>query len=425
MVQAYNNLLGSFPVKREVLYPARNRKELKRVYNEIVNLSKRSPYCKIDLTKENQEYVFGVKEYALELGGKLKKMQDPVAVGFDSKAIAVSDESVLSAKLLCENTENLPDTINIRVDALADVQVNKGRDLLNTSFALAPGKYSFDLNIAGKTYPLTYVQNVKTSNLEAMQEFADFINQSVQDINVTVEQGEGEDYSRLSITSVMSGRFGERDFTFEDTNTYGRGIAEYFGINSIWKEASLAYFELNGIDKKTAANTFTLENKLQVSLKNSSEDPVSIRIVPDSNIILKSVKSVINTYNGILQLAQERTSSNGEYYSAKKLINEMINISNTYQDELMACGIRTEADGTLAMEEKLAVQAAQEGGMESFFESDNGFTAKLAEKAEAIAINPMEYVDKTIVIYKKNDKNAYCNPYVTSMYSGLFFSSYC
>ncbi len=425
MVQAYNYLLGNFPVKREILYPARNRKELKRVYNEIINLNKCSPYCKIDINKENQEYIFGVKEYALELGGRLHRMHDPYAAGYDSKAVAVSDESILSARLLNENTENLPDTINIRVDTLADVQVNKGRDLPNTSFALLPGKYNFNLKIAGQTYPLNYVQNQKTNNQEAMSSFADLINQSVPDINAVVEQGDAENYSHLTITAAKAGRFGEREFEFEDTNTYGWGVADYFGITNTWREASLAYFELNGIDKKTAANTFTLENTLQISLKECGEDEVSIKIVPDSNKILKSVASVIETYNGIIELAKERTVVNGEYYSAKKLINEMKNINDTYHDELTACGIKTEADGTLVMEVNLAARAAQEGEMQNLFEKDNGFTAKLSQKAEAIAINPMEYVEKTIVIYSKNDKNSYCNPYITSMYSGLFFSSYC
>ena len=47
------------------------------------------------------------------------------------------------------------------------------------------------------------------------------------------------------------------------------------------------------------------------------------------------------------------------------------------------------------------------------------------EHLELLVSNPMEYLDKTIITYPRSDREVYCNPYLTSMYSGLFFSSYC
>ncbi|MDD3173000.1 MAG: hypothetical protein PHF63_04980 [Herbinix sp.] len=425
MIQAYNYLLENFPAKRAVMYPAKNRKELKKVYDDIVSLSKRSPYCKIDLTKENQEYAIGVKESALELKSKLNNILNPQISGFQSKTVSVSDESILSAKLLNENTENLPSTIQIQVNTLANVQVNRGKELMHSSYALPVGKYNFQVDVLEETYPLTFVQKDRVNNEESIKNMADFLNQSVPGINASVEKSNSREYSRILITSDMSGRFGEKNYTFEDTKLYGKGVVDFFGLNRMEKASACADFELNGVEKQTATNTFTLENTLHISLHNSAEQPVTLRITPDSNQILTAVDSCLSTYNSIIGLAKDRTLNNKEHYSASKLIGEMKSLEKLYGEELTACGIRALEDGTLKIDDSLAVSAAEDGGMESLFTRENGFIARLMDKAEAIAINPMEYLEKTIVTYPNNEKNSFNNPYVTSMYSGLFFNSYC
>jgi flagellar hook-associated protein 2 len=48
----------------------------------------------------------------------------------------------------------------------------------------------------------------------------------------------------------------------------------------------------------------------------------------------------------------------------------------------------------------------------------------MLRKTRQIAINPMEYVNKTIVAYKNPGKN-FADPYTTSAYSGFLFNNYC
>lgn len=425
MIQAYNNLLASYPAKREVIYSSKNRNELKKVYSDIVNLSKRSPYYKINLSKENQDYAFGVKETALELKEKIDNMFDPRISGFQSKSLSISDEKVLTAKLLSEDTEVLPDTIEIKVNSLASVQINKGKELLNDSSALPRGEYDFSAKIMNDVYELTYVQKERTRNQDTLKNMADFLNKSLPGIKTVVEKGEAKDYSNLKITSEKTGRFGERSFSFEDSEIYGEGIVDFFGLNREEKPASYSNFELNGVEKQTATNTFALENRLHISLLDSAEKPITLRITADSEKILNAVDTVLTTYNSIIGLAKERTLANQEHNSASKLISEMKSLEKVYKEELTACGIKAMEDGTLKLEDSLAVQAAEDGGMESLFTRENGFISRLIEKSKAIAINPMEYLDKTIVLYPNSDKDSFSNPYVTSMYSGLFFNSYC
>lgn len=425
MIQAYNYMLATFPVKREVAYPTNKRSELKKVYNDIVNLSRRSPYYKINLSRENQEYTFGVKETALELKSKLKSMQEDLDSGFQSKSVQVSDENVLSAKLLNEDTEGIPDIIQIKVNSLAAAQVNKGKELLYDSYAFPQGKYNFIAKVKDESYALSYIQKERTTNLEALNNVADFLNQSLPELNAVVESVDGKNYGCIRISADMSGRFGDKRFSFEDMEDYKVGLADFFGLNRIEKAPSYAKFDLNEVDKQTTTNTFTLGNTLHISLHNTGDNPVTLRIVPDSEKILYQVDSVLSTFNNIIGLAKERKQEGSEHYNASKLINEMKNLEKTYSEELTACGFVTMEDGTLELDDSLAAQAAEDGGMESLFKRENGFMSRLMDKSEAIAINPMEYIEKTIITYPNKDKNVFCNPYITSMYSGLFFNSYC
>ncbi len=424
MIQAYNYLLGNFPVKREVVYPAKNRKELKKVYDDIVSLSNRTPVYKIDLSQENQEYTIGIKETALELKHKLSMMQLPEVSEFQSKKVSMSDEDILTAELLNEDTEQLPDTIEIKVNQLANVQINQGRDLLNASFALPMGEYKFNANVSDESFPLTYYHSQRMSNQDSLKSIANFLNQSVPGILATVENGKSSSYSRLTIASERSGRFGERKFAFDDNVIFGEGIVDFFGMNRTIQSAEYSDFVINGVERQTATNTFHLDNVLQVTLKSSGEQPTTLRIVPNSEKILNVVNSVANSYNDIILIAGNRSRENHDF-SASKLISEMKSMGRVYNDELTSCGLQIREDGLLVIDESRARQAAEEGSMEKLFTRENGFMSRLLEKAKNIAINPMEYLEKTIVFYPNSEKSTYNNPYITSMYSGMLFSSYC
>jgi flagellar hook-associated protein 2 len=424
MIQAYN-LRAGLPVKREVLHLAKNRGELKRVYDKIVSLSSCSPFCLVNLSQENKDYTIGIKEAALELKDRINDMQDPKVSGFGSKAVTVSDESIISAKLLNEDTNSLPETIQIKVNQLADVQINRGKDLLNSSFAFPTGNYDFSAYVGDESSQITFTQERRMGNQNTMDNLAYCMNRSVPGISVAVEKGNSKDYSRFVIAANMTGRFGDKKFAFDEGTSDGEGIVDFFGLNRVAKEATTSDFELNGTQKQTATNTFNLENSLQITLKNKGEQPVTLMITQDSSKILTSVDSVVSAYNSLIILAKSRIDNNDEHYSANKLMSEMQSFGKVYQDELESVGINIDENGILSLNKQAAVQSAQDGGMESLFTRKNGFIVRLIDKAEAIAINPVDYLDKTIVLYPNNEKTSFHNPYVTSMYSGMLFSSYC
>jgi flagellar hook-associated protein 2 len=409
----------------EITYKANNRNELKKIYNNIINLNKRSPFYKINLSKENQEYAIGVKEMAISLKSKIGEMSDPMNAAFNSKAVSVSNNQVLSAELISEDTDSLPQNIELTVKSVATRQINKGRVLLKMSRGLPPGTYDFRAEVMGKSYPLTFVQPERQENRESMQRMTDFINKSVPGITASVEQAEKADYSSIMITSDFTGTYGERAFIFEDENVLLEGVIDYFGLDRLEVSPCNAEFELNGMRRQTASNTFSLENTIQVALQKTSDSPVNLRIVPDRNPILDEVDSFLRKFNGLIRLSKSRTEDTEVHLGAVKLNSELKSLEKVYQNELEACGLMASEQGYLDLDDALAIQAAEDGGMESLFTRENGFIARVFDKAAAITINPIEYLDKTVVTYPNTKKVAYANPYMTSVYSGLLFNSYC
>lgn len=425
MIQAYNYMVDSLPVKRSGKYPVSKRSELRKLYNEIVDLSKRTSFYKVNLSKENQIYSIGLKEGALTLKSKIKDMSDPQISSFQSKTVSVSDEKVLSAQLLSDNTDALPQSIQLKVNSIAAIQINKGRELLHNSRGLPAGKYKFHAFVGDEPFSLTYENESRVDNLEVLNRVAAFLNSSVPSINAFIEPGSKEHYSRLVIESDLSGRFKDKKISFEDLDVFNEGIVDYLGMNRVEQAPTYAQFELNDITKQTATNTFTLENILRIDLHSSSEKPVTLKIVPDGTKILNAMEDILDSYNDLIRLTNTRNADSEEHFKSVKLVNELKSLEEIYKEELSACGLKTAEDGTLVVEDSLAILAAQDGGIESLFTRENGFIARLLDKAETIAINPMEYIEKTVVTYPDNSKTGFRNPYVTSMYSGLFFNSYC
>ena len=64
------------------------------------------------------------------------------------------------------------------------------------------------------------------------------------------------------------------------------------------------------------------------------------------------------------------------------------------------------------------------GDTKRAFSSIMDFTKSLVRKSNQISLDPMNYVNNTVVAYKNPGKN-FATPYITSAYSGMMFNSYC
>jgi flagellar hook-associated protein 2 len=424
MIQAYNYMIESYLPKQMVRNNAHKKNELKKIYENIVKHSRNSGFYKINLSKENQEFTFGIKDAAIILKSKLTELSDSEQPSYHRRFAAVSDGKALDAKLVSEDVDKLPENIALTVESLASPQVNVGKDLFLPSRGLDKGMYDFRAYIKGKAYDLNFLQKEKTSNQDTIRRMADYLGQALPELSVTVEEGANKEYSRLRITSNFTGDYGERAFSFEDADVYREGMVDFFGLNHMENPGGNTHFTINGVEKQTNSNTFQIENTLQVTLNKVSNKAVTLRILNDPEKLLEQVDSALEAFNDMLHLADTRKEENGSF-GAKKLINEIKGIEQSYQEELEANGLIAAEDGTLIRDEMASDLAAKNGSIRELFTGKNGFISKILGKAEEISINPMEYLDKTIVTYPNSKRTISNNPYMTSMYSGLFFSSYC
>ena len=81
-------------------------------------------------------------------------------------------------------------------------------------------------------------------------------------------------------------------------------------------------------------------------------------------------------------------------------------------------------NGTLEIDKNNLERAALSEYAKGDFASVRDFANSLVRKMDQISLNPMDYVDKTIVAYKNPGKN-YPTPYITSAFSGMLFNYYC
>ena len=102
----------------------------------------------------------------------------------------------------------------------------------------------------------------------------------------------------------------------------------------------------------------------------------------------------------------------------------MNKVAGLYASELEAIGLSFKEDGTISVDNNLLTQTAREEDAMDRFGAIKKFTGSVLKRANQVALDPMEYTQKTVVAYK-NPGHGFATPYVTSNYSGMMFSSYC
>ena len=102
----------------------------------------------------------------------------------------------------------------------------------------------------------------------------------------------------------------------------------------------------------------------------------------------------------------------------------MRGIASIYKDGLNHMGLAIHEDGSLSLDTKSYTDALENGNPKEAVSVVRNFADSLLRKTNQISLNPMKYIDRTIVAYKNPGKN-FATPYITSAYSGMMFNSYC
>lgn len=423
----YNNYLTTYTPKTLTQYDTHKKSELRSVYNSIVKLNKDAPWYLPTTNRETQQYAVDLKENARELRNTIAQLGGLEEKGlFNKKSAFSSDENVVTASYIGSQDPGaeVPD-LQLEVKSLASGQENLGLFLGNGKVALPPDTYSFDIGINDMNYEFQFTISDSETNRDVQERLVRLINNSGIGIKADLAESEGKTSLRLASEATGLPQGKQQIFTVSDNRTSKTaGTVEYFGLDYVSREASDANFLVNGEERTASSNHFTIGKLYEVELKGISEEgkAAQIGLKTDMESLADNVNQLIGGYNDFIKAASSYLETQSK---SKQLISELKGIAGFYGNSLESMGLTLAEDGTLNMDKELLQRTALESeDLSETFGTLKNFSASLLRKSNQVSLNPMQYVQKTVVAYK-NPGHTYVSPYTTSAYSGMMFNSYC
>lgn len=426
----YNYYLTAYTPKNAGKYDAHKRGELRSIYNSIIKLNKESPLYLLSNRREAGQFAVGLKENARELhmelaslGGNLDSQEL-----LDRKVAYSSNEDLISARFIGDSADSdtVP-TLNIEVQSLASTQVNLGNFLKDDApVALPADTYSFDIGINDMNYEFQFGIRPGETNRNVLERLGRLITNSRIGLKAEVIDGE-EGSSSLRIESEATGVKPGKSRIFsvsDDKTSKTSGMVSYLGLDYISRDASNASFTLNGEPKEAYSNKFTLDKSYEIELLGVSpaeNAPVTVGLKADYESLADNVVQIAGSYNNFLRAVDQFKSSNS---SSGKLKGEMAGIASLYKENLSGIGLNVQENGNIDVDRTALSRAIHSGDADDKFQVVKNFTQQIFRKTNQISLNPMQYVDKTVVAYKNPGHN-FANPYLSSNYIGMLFNYYC
>lgn len=422
----YNYMMTGYERKSVSKYDTHKPSELRSVLKQITQLTQTSPVYLVRLSSAKQSYALNLKDGAISLGNTLQMLsEDSVDNVFSRKKAYSNKEEQVSAKIITNHYDMLPDEPEIRVKRLASTQVNTGKEFYKNGKGLSEGTYRFTASVNENVYDFQYNVRKDSGNREVIEGLSNFITKA--QIGITaMPVSRTADKIMMRIESELTGApEGETIFTFKDQNEGSeneRGLVSYYAMNQVSSYPKSASLELNGADKTSLSNTLVLGKTLEIAMYSPGDTAARIHYTPDSEQILSGIGKILTSYNKLVDSTLEYSKKSEQ---PPKLLAELKGVLAPFQAELESCGIGFNEQGHMTMEESLAIQAAEDGNMEETFGKDSGLNRRLADKINQIKINPMDYVEKILVSYPDYGKPPIGFSYITSLYSGMLFNYYC
>ena len=425
----YNYYFSSYTPRSSTRYDSHKKSELCSIYNRIVKLNKDAPLYKMDTSRQGKTFAIGIKEDARTLHHTIASLG-----GLD-------EEKLLNKKIACSSNEDLaiasfigelPEeaeipSYEIEVRSLAGGQVNIGHFLADEKIALPPDTYSFDININDLNYEFQY--NIREG--ESVRDIQNRLARLIANANIgieadVIEDGNGNAALRLSSVAEGTREKSANIFIVSDNRTSKKeGTIACLGLDQLARPASDAEFLLNGEVGTSSSNSFVIDRMYEVTLRgisSSSRDTAQIGLKTDIESLVENVSVLVDGYNHFIH---HTASYCDDFAGSRRLLNQMHSITKRYHSALHSIGLQSQEGGTLSFDRNTlttAILSPQEDQQE--FSAVRDFANSVANKMTEISLNPMDYVDKTIIAYKNPGKN-YANPYMISTFSGMLFNYYC
>lgn len=432
-IDAYAYYLSMYSNIRPTRYDSHKKSDLRKVYNNMVKVNKNSPLYKLSNEDIVAKYAIDIKESAKSIQNVVASLSDSYGDFSDSfrKKVALSsDEESVSVSYVGDGTEDSRITgFHIEVLKLSTPQVNAGNYLKRDSLSIIPGSYSFDLDINNTSYEFQFNVKPGESNLDVIKKLAGLVNRSSLGVSASIKNGTtsegGADTSSLILTSKQTGRDDDNPIFKITPGPSAESIKtlELLGIQNIASPAENAAFLFNGIELHSASNSFTIEDAFDITLNKVSEEghPAEISFKTNLDAVADNVMTLVKAFNNILGIAE--SSSPEATGDTNKLFNEMSSISKSRQESLGAIGLIVAENGMVSIDKERLEEAIQPERADETFARLSRFKNAIGAKADAVAIHPMNYVNKVIVNYK-NPGRTFVAPYFSSVYSGMMLDRY-
>lgn len=429
MNTVYNHYLTSYAPKGTTPFDTHKKSELRSLYNSIIKLNKESPLFMLDTSKDAQQFAVSLKEDARELRNNIASLGglDEQKLLNKKKAYS-SNEGIATVTFIGELSPDSPlPSLSLEVTHLATPQVNTGNPLPgDIKVSLPSAAYSFDISIKDLNYEFQFNINEDDTHKDIQDRLAKLITNADIGIKATTIQDD-ENNTALQLESLTTGISLEKSMIFavsDEKTTKLSGVVDYLGIGEISREPTNADFLINGTPHSSTSNCFAVEKAFEITLKGISStegEATNIGIKTDTESMSENIFHLVDSYNTFMKAANDYHDKEP---NADKLINEMQHISSYYKNDLHSLGLSLDDYGSIEVDSNRLTDSFDEEDGNEKLSSLRHFTNSVLRKTEQISINPMNYVNKTIVAYKNPGKN-FASPYITSAYSGMMFNSYC
>ena len=426
---AYNHFIQDY-VSKDVTHADTHRKEeLRDVYKSIAKLNKNSPLYLLTDDDNSRNDAIDIKERARQLQGNIIGLnnQDDKSSLDHSSGFTTNEEKV-TASYIGKNPEEDVGNIgfDISVSSLASAQVNTGYFLPKDSPGLTADNYAFDVRINKQEFEFQFSIYQNDRNIDIQDKIAKLINKAGIGLSAEItEDGQGNSALVISSTrtGLKSGETSQFDI-FESSSGLKTGSVSYLGLDQISAPASNAHFALNGEEKASVSNRFTVGGKFELQLKSTTDagESISVGVKKDNEALKQHITSLISNYNDFVT---EASGEKNPKFKSDKLKSEIVGIAKQYMTNMEDTGIALEGNGTLSIDDELLTQAISGAESAESLAPIKKFSGALLEKAKDISVDPMKYVDRPVVNYKNPDSKDFNSPYITSEYSGMMFNNYC
>lgn len=420
----YSYYLSQYGNKSNSKYDSHTRTQLKNTYSKVVKINSQTPVYKLDLSTAAQKYAIDLKEHARALENITEDLSDGAdgTMTFKKSAVSSNASAVNASYITDFGAASDDESFDINVKQLACSQLNTGNYLQPRSKHIKPGEYSFDLSINDVIYEFQFkVDNSETTN-NIQNKIARLINRSNIGLTANIKE-DSLGNTAINIESESTGINGTTPviFSIKSDDANNQLLIDTLGLDRITQYPSNAIFDVDGDERSSMSNSITINKAYDVKLSKVTEEPVTISLKADADSIVESLNELVAGYNNLISVTNDE--NNNHFQGTEKLQNEIASIARSYKKQLADSGLSLNKDGTISADKEVIINADNKDALSHIYESLNSFKNSIKEKAEDIALNPMDYVNNKIIAYK-NPLRSFPDPYNLSAYTGMMFNGY-